>query len=472
MRSARATTSSSASAKRRISASSIDQRRQRLDDVHAVAGDLAEDLVALEQRHDEQLRGEPGLRPLDRVPDGAPAPAGRACPARSPTSARGRGRRARSRSGRPAVASARAAARRVARRARRAPRARSPRSVASPAAAAMSLPPKVEPWRTPRSMPSKTRSRTAAETSTPPIGTKPPESALATQIMSGSRPQCSSAKKRPVRPRPVWTSSQTNSAPCLAAGGLCAPAGSRPGARLTPLPWIGSTMNAATSPRASSARSASRSPNGTRLAARQQRPEAVAEVLVAVERQRAEREAVEGVARVEDPRAPGRGAGELDRALDRLGAGVGRDHRGDPLRSARDERLGEGARQQRHAELGEVGGVRVQQLVQLGDHVWVVAADRERAVAATAGRGSGCPRRRSGARPRRATHSRSKPERAHDPPELRVEVAVVELHRVAAAQRDQRLGDRRNGLRRTRAQPTRTALTAHVVTVLHLLLYS
>ena len=104
------------------------------------------------------------------------------------------------------------------RRARRGPRARSPRAWRAPAAAAMSLPPKVEPWRTPRSMPSNTRSRTCAETSTPPIGTKPPDSALATQIMSGSRPQCSSAKKRPVRPRPVWTSSQTNSVPVLAAG--------------------------------------------------------------------------------------------------------------------------------------------------------------------------------------------------------------------------------------------------------------
>ena len=66
-------------------------------------------------------------------------------------------------------------------------------------------------------MPSKTASNAARETSTAPIGTSPPESALARQIMSGSSPQCSSARKRPVRPMPVCTSSQTNSAPALAA---------------------------------------------------------------------------------------------------------------------------------------------------------------------------------------------------------------------------------------------------------------
>ena len=35
--------------------------------------------------------------------------------------------------------------------------------------------------------------------------------------MSGSSPQCSSARKRPVRPRPVCTSSQTNSVAGVAA---------------------------------------------------------------------------------------------------------------------------------------------------------------------------------------------------------------------------------------------------------------
>ena len=79
-RSASATTSSSAAAKRRISCSVDDERGQRLDDVHPVAGDLAEDPVVVEQRHGEQLCGEPGLRALDgaptarrRPPDGGPS---------------------------------------------------------------------------------------------------------------------------------------------------------------------------------------------------------------------------------------------------------------------------------------------------------------------------------------------------------------------------------------------------------------
>ena len=57
----------------------------------------------------------------------------------------------------------------------------------APAAAARSLVPNVEPWRTARSIPSNTRSNASRETSTPPIGTRPPESAFATQIRSGCK---------------------------------------------------------------------------------------------------------------------------------------------------------------------------------------------------------------------------------------------------------------------------------------------
>ncbi len=66
---------------------------------------------------------------------------------------------------------------------------------------------------------------------------------------------------------------------------------------------------------------------GHSLAPGQQRPEALAEVVVAVERERAEREPVEGVLGVEDPRAAGGRARDLDRGLDRLGAAVGGHHR-------------------------------------------------------------------------------------------------------------------------------------------------
>ena len=72
---------------------------------------------------------------------------------------------------------------------------------------------RIEPWRTARSIPSNTRSKRRARRARAPIGTSPPDSALARQIRSGSRSQCSSARKRPVRPIPVWTSSQTNSVP-------------------------------------------------------------------------------------------------------------------------------------------------------------------------------------------------------------------------------------------------------------------
>ena len=106
-------------------------------------------------------------------------------------------------------------------------------------------------------------------------------------------------------------------------------------------------MKAATSPRASSRAQRIEIAERTRVAAGQQRPEALAELLVAVQRERAEREAVEGVAGVEDPRAAGRRASELDRALDGLGAGVGRHHRRDPRRRAGDQLLGERTGKQR-----------------------------------------------------------------------------------------------------------------------------
>ena len=44
-----------------------------------------------------------------------------------------------------------------------------------------------------------------------PTGMYPPDSALDTVMMSGSTPQCSKPKNFPVRPRPVCTSSTTNS---------------------------------------------------------------------------------------------------------------------------------------------------------------------------------------------------------------------------------------------------------------------
>ena len=189
------------------------ERRKRLDHVHAVPGHLAEDAMVVEQGHRDQLGEQAWLAALDRLPQRAGARRPRAGRTRSPTSARARAPRARPRSARRAARSARAAALRAAARAPPVPRARA--RAASPA-------PQRRPGRCRRRSsrggpraPSRRRraSKAERETSTAPIGTSPPDSALARQIMSGSSPQCSRARKRPVRPSPVWTSSQTNSVP-------------------------------------------------------------------------------------------------------------------------------------------------------------------------------------------------------------------------------------------------------------------
>ncbi len=66
--SARAIVSSSAPANRSRSSSVDDERRDRLEHVHTVPGDLAEDPVVTEERHHDQLREEPGLDPLQQLP--------------------------------------------------------------------------------------------------------------------------------------------------------------------------------------------------------------------------------------------------------------------------------------------------------------------------------------------------------------------------------------------------------------------
>jgi hypothetical protein len=77
---------------------------------------------------------------------------------------------------------------------------------------------KVEPWTNARSIRSNTRSNTSRRQATAPTGTKPPDSALASSTRSGSTPQCCDARKRPVRPIPVWISSAISNVPCLRPG--------------------------------------------------------------------------------------------------------------------------------------------------------------------------------------------------------------------------------------------------------------
>src|SRR6266542_781263 len=67
----------------------------------------------------------------------------------------------------------------------------------------------------------------------------------------------------------------------------------------------------------------------------QQRPEAGGELVVAVRRERAEREAVEAVLGGEHSGALRRGAAELQRGLDGLGAGAREEHPFEPCRRAR-----------------------------------------------------------------------------------------------------------------------------------------
>ncbi len=67
-------------------------------------------------------------------------------------------------------------------------------------------------------------------------------------------------------------------------------------------------------------------------AAGQQRAEALLEEVVADERERAERDAVEARLARDQARAPGRGARELHRRVDRLGAGAREEDRVEPGR--------------------------------------------------------------------------------------------------------------------------------------------
>ena len=127
------------------------------------------------------------------------------------------------------------------------------------------------------------------------------------------------------------------------------------------MPWIGSTMKAATSPPASARLERRQIVPGDAHGVGEQRPEAVAEDGVAVERQRAHRQAVEGMVAVDQLCPAGGLACQLDRRLDRLGPRVAEEDALLP-RHARDELLGQHPRQRRDVHLhgvGEIGGQHV-----------------------------------------------------------------------------------------------------------------
>ena len=132
--------------------------------------------------------------------------------------------------------------------------------------------------------------------------------------------------------------------------------------------------NRATSSRASSASSALEIVEGHPGHVGQQRSEAAALGGAAVHRQRAEGETVKAILDGYHAGPPGGGARQLDGALDGLGAAV--DEHDAVGRGGGDahQRLGEQAGQVGQAELGEAGGLQVEQVGQGGVHRGVVAA--------------------------------------------------------------------------------------------------
>ena len=126
-------------------------------------------------------------------------------------------------------------------------------STARAAAAAIGLPPKVEPWE-----PACISSAVSPKASVAPIG-RPPPSAFARVMTSGATPSAWCMNHEPVRPMPVCTSSTANRAPAsavvaAAAARYPAGAGSTP-----PSPSIGSSSTIAVCPETAPA-SASASP--------------------------------------------------------------------------------------------------------------------------------------------------------------------------------------------------------------------
>ena len=91
---------------------------------------------------------------------------------------------------------------------------------------------------------------------------------------------------------------------------------------------------------------------------------------------------MEAVLGRDDARAARRRAAELQRRLDRLGAGAREEHALEPRRRAAQQLLGEQRRQRRGAELHRAGQVELERLDERGAHARVVAADVEHPEAA------------------------------------------------------------------------------------------
>ena len=161
-----------------------------------------------------------------------------------------------------------------------------------------------------------------------------------------------------------------------------------------------------------------------------ERSEAGAKVLIAAQGHGAVGQAVEGVVAVQDGRAAGRGAAELDRRLRGFGAGVAEEQLRQP-RHVAGEALGEQAGEQGHVELHQAGELAAQHLLERAGHGRMVAPEREHAepaqqieIALAVGVEQ--------MRPLGAHVVHGEAEGAQDAQQLRVEMAIEQLELVAA----------------------------------------
>ena len=85
-------------------------------------------------------------------------------------------------------------------------------------------------------------------------------------------------------------------------------------------------------------------------------------------------QAVKGVIAIDDAGPAGRGARELDRGLDRLGAGIGEKHLVE-MRHEREQPLGQQAGERRDVHLHQIGQIGVEHALQRRADRRMVAAE-------------------------------------------------------------------------------------------------
>ena len=201
--------------------------------------------------------------------------------------------------------------------------------------------------------------------------------------MSGSRFQCSNPNILPVRPRPVWISSQMSRVPCLRQSS-CArwkKIGLRRIAALALHRLDDKSRHIALRQLAFQRREIiERDP---RLESFHERPETFGETFAAHQRKRAEAQVRETRSRSEITRFRcGGGAGKFQRAFDRFGAGVAEEDRVEMRRGSLRHRLGQQAAQKRAIHLDHVRQIEIEHVADRLFHRRMVPPDIENAVAA------------------------------------------------------------------------------------------